>query len=293
MRDLIGKVAFVTGAASGIGLAIARALARAGMKVAMTDLDEARLGQARGQVAASGGAVHTGPLDVSDYDAWQGAVASAEQALGPIALLVNNAGIGGGGNVADENPARWRKVLEINTLGTFYGCRTVLPRLLEGGQEAHIVNVASLSGLRSNPGMSSYDASKFAVVGLSDALRLELQGTKVGLSVVYPGMTRTKFVEHSQEVIAKATGAAPSAGSGVGNILAGGMDPDKLADRVVRGVQAGEYHIFTHVDHKPMIEAVFNDRLAAFGENADPDYSEDISALQARIAHTQASPVGG
>lgn len=289
MRELTGKVAFVTGAGSGIGLAIAAALARAGMKVVLADLDEARLATAKAKVGGPIGAAQTVPLDVSSYEEWQNAVASAEQALGPVSLLVNNAGIGGGGNVADDDPARWRRVLEINTLGTFYGCRTVLPRLLERGEEAHIVNVASLSGLRSNPGMSSYDASKFAVVGLSDALRLELQGSPVGLSVVYPGMTRTKFVENSQELIAKATGVAPSAESGVGDILAGGMDPDKLAERVVRGVRAGEYHIFTHVDHKPMIQAVFDDRLAAFGENADPDYHEDIAALQARIASTQAS----
>jgi len=193
----------------------------------------------------------------------------------------------GGGNVAQDDPARWHRVLEINALGTFHGCRAVLARMQARGGEGHIVNVASLSGLRSNPGIASYDASKFAVVGLSDALRQELAGTPIGLSVVYPGMTRTGFVGNSRSILEGATGSPISADSGVGNILAAGMDPNKVAERVLRGIAASEYHIFTQDDWKPAIQSVFDERIAAFGENADADYHEDIAALQTRIAQTQ------
>jgi short-subunit dehydrogenase len=137
--------------------------------------------------------------------------------------------------------------------------------------------------------MSAYTASKFAVVGLSDALRLELGDGPVGLSVVYPGMTNTRFAENSRRQIEAAGGAVMDESKGIGNIHELGMSPDKLAERVLNGVAAREYHIFTHADWKPSIQAVFDDRIAAFGENADPDYHEDIASLRARIAEMQAA----
>lgn len=287
MQNLAGRTAFVTGSAGGIGFAIAQALAGEGMNLALADIDEGRLVEAAGRIGTTGVKLFTTKLDVSDYADWERAIDAAEAALGPVALLVNNAGIGGGGNLVGEDPARWRRVMEVNAIGPFNGCRAMLARMTERGEEAHIVNIASLSGLRSNPGMSSYNASKFAVVGMSDTLRQELTGTPIGLSVVYPGMTNTHFVENSQRQIARETHAVVDRNSGVGNMLASGMNPDKLAARVVRGIKANEYHIFTHADWKPMIQAVFDERIAAFGENADPDYRENIEALQARVASTQ------
>lgn len=287
MQTLTGRTAFVTGSAGGIGFAIAQALANEGMNVALADIDEARLAEAAAKIGAAGAKVVTTKLDVSDYDDWVRAINAAELALGPVAVLVNNAGIGGGSNLVAENPQRWRRVIEVNAIGTFYGTHVVLARMVERDEEAHIVNIASLSALRANPGMSSYNASKAAVVGMSDSLRLELPGTKVGLSVVYPGMTNTHFVENSQRHIARETNAVIDKSSGVGNMLATGMSPDKLAARVVRGIKANEYHIFTHADWKSSIQAVFEEKLSAFGENADPDYRENIEALEARVASTQ------
>ena len=288
MRDLAGKTAFITGAAGGIGSAFARALAKEGMKLALADLDEARAAGVCDEVAALGAEALALPLDVTDYADWQRAVDAAEARLGPVALLVNSAGIGTGSKLAEEEPARWRRVLEINALGPFYGCRTVLPRMLAQDGETHIVNIASLSGLRANPGMSSYDASKFALVGMSDALRLELKGTKVGLSVVYPGMTRTGFIQNSVSQLAREAGVVLAEQGTLGNILDGGMNPDRIAGFTLRAVRAGEYPVFTHVEGKPAIQAVFDERMAAFGEGADPTYHEDFSGLKARIEQTMA-----
>ena len=286
MRDFAGKTAFITGAAGGIGSAFARALAKEGMKLALADLDEARAAGLREEIATLGAEVLSLPLDVTDYADWQRAVDAAEARLGPVALLVNSAGIGTGSKLVEEEPARWRRVLEVNTLGPFYGCRAVLPRMLAQDRETHIVNIASLSGLRANPGMSSYDASKFALVGMSDALRLELAGTKTGLSVVYPGMTRTGFIQNSTSQLAREAGIALGEAGTLGNILDGGMNPDRIAEYTLRAVRAGEYHVFTHVEWKPAIQAVFDDRMAAFGEGADPTYHEDFSGLKARIEQT-------
>lgn len=280
------RVAFVTGAASGIGREIALAFARRGAAVALADISDGELGPVMAEVRKLGGTAVAIGLDVSDGERWPSALDEVEAVLGPISILVNNAGIGGGSNVADDDPARWRRVLEVNAFGTFLGCNAILPRWIARGQAGHIVNMASLAGLHGNPGMSAYTASKFAVVGLSDALRLELNGSNIGISIVYPGMTRTNFVENSANLL-RAAGTQPIPNESMGKLLASGMDPAKLAERVLQGVEEGEYHIFTHGEWKEAIKAVFDDRLAAFGSNADPNYSENFSALAKNIASTQ------
>jgi NAD(P)-dependent dehydrogenase (short-subunit alcohol dehydrogenase family) len=277
MKFLAPRVAFITGGASGIGQAIAAALLREGMKVAVADVDEARAQEAASAIASGGGEAMPVALDVSDRGQWEQALDRVEGALGPVALLVNSAGIGGTGTVADDDPSRWRRVLEVNALGTFYGCHAVLARFARQTEPCHIVNVASLSGLRANPGMSSYAASKFAVVGLSDALRQELAGSSVGLSLVYPGATRTRFLENSrQQLLGLAHEDTPD--NGVKHLLDNGMDPAKLALRVLAAIMADEYHVFTHVGDKPAIEAIFQERLAAFGATADSEFRDGASA---------------
>jgi NAD(P)-dependent dehydrogenase (short-subunit alcohol dehydrogenase family) len=286
MKSIRDKTALITGAAGGIGLSIATALAKSGMRVALTDIDAARLDVAAGRLRKTGVDVFATTLDVTSYADWQCAVDAAEAALGRIKLLCNNAGIGFGSPLHEDDPVRWRTVLEVNALGPFHGCRTLIPRMLEAGDEAHIVNVASLSGLRSNAGTSSYNASKHALVGMTDAMREELAGTPIHLSMIYPGVVRTRFVAHSQQVIEKNSSAPLPAESHRQNqqmeaIHQLGMDPDKVADRIVQAVLNDEYHVFTHCDHKAELEAIYRERLAAFGENADPEYVEDFAALQA------------
>lgn len=278
MKELDGRTAFITGAAGGIGLCIARALAARGMDIALADVDRDRLRSASADIGAIGVKAVGVFLDVTDFDSWTIAVDEAEAALGPVALLVNNAGIGGGGPIATEDPKRWKLVLEVNALGPFYGCRTLLPRMLDRGDPAYIVNIASLSGLKSHPGMSSYDASKHALVGMSDSLRGELDGSNVGLSVVYPGTTRTQFVENSIRMIEERTNPSEPI-QNVGDMLKHGMAPDKLAERVVRAIVDGQADVFTHADWKPQIAAAFAARLAAFDDGADPDFTEKAGLL--------------
>jgi NAD(P)-dependent dehydrogenase (short-subunit alcohol dehydrogenase family) len=285
MQTLGRKTLFITGGGGGIGLALAQACAREGMRIALADIDQGRLDRAAASLRASGARAATFILDVTDFDAWGRTVAKAEDALGPISLLCNNAGIGAASALAEDDPQRWRHVLEVNALGPFYGCRTVLPNMQSRGEEAHIINIASLSGLRSNAGMSSYDASKHALVGMTDSLRAELSGTNVGLTLVYPGMVRTDFVANSSQVISARTNSETTPlAEGVAALQMHGMDPHKIAERVVRAIKTNEYHVFTHADWKPAIAQVFQDRLDAFGENADPAYCEDVAGLLATVA---------
>ena len=284
-----GRAAFVTGGGSGIGRQIALELGRRGAAVAVADIDPAAAEAVAAEVAATGARAAGVQLDISDPAAWDRALAAVAGQLGqPTDCLVNCAGIGGGCNVADEDVARWRRVLEVTLFGTFYGCHAVLRPMLDSGKPCNIVNIASLSGFWANPGMSAYTTAKFGVVGLTDTLRLELDGTNVTVTIVYPGMVNTGFVQNSRKVLgeadAEAEGGKPT---GVGNMLADGMDPDKLARRVIDGAERGEYHVFTHSEWKERIKSVFDERLAAFGVSADPDYVEDFAALSERIAETQ------
>lgn len=280
--DYHGQVALVTGGAGALGTALAAALAARGLRVALADRDAARLERAGRAVAAEGADVFPILFDVSDWAAWQNAVASVEDAFGPVAVLVNNAGVGGGSLLAEADPARWRAMIEVNTLGPFYGCRALIPKMLERGTPAHIVNIASLSGLRADAGMSAYCASKHAIVGMSDALRGELAPTNIGISIAYPGMVDTDFVAHSNAIAADDFGVgAPAFDPALNDILKSGMRPAAVAERVVSAMLAGDYHIHTHGDWKRVIANHFEDRLQAIGASADPDYHENVDHLLA------------
>jgi NAD(P)-dependent dehydrogenase (short-subunit alcohol dehydrogenase family) len=281
VKELAGKVAIVTGAAGGLGAAVTRALAAEGMKVAAADISMERLQGADKTGGAHSNSVLAVRLDVTDFDAWRRAVAEVEAALGPVSVLVNCAGLGGSTVVAEEDPRRWRVVMAINADGPFYGCRAVLPGMLARGEPAHIVNIASFSGLHSHAGMASYAASKFAVVGMTHSLRAELAGTNVGLSVFYPGLMHSTFGSNSDEVIRSKIGsgrgeAAPDPAT-VNDLWKAGMDTNKVAARVVRAIRERDYHVFTHPLWRPVLEADLAELMASFDEGADPSHYDDLA----------------
>ncbi|HXF71429.1 MAG TPA: SDR family NAD(P)-dependent oxidoreductase [Actinomycetota bacterium] len=181
----------VTGASRGIGRAVALAAARRGARVGLiarsADLLEAVLAEA-------GGAGLAAPADVADRGALEAALRRIEEALGPIDVLVNNAGVGAYGRFADQAPEVVERVLRVNLLGTAHAMRAVLPGMLARGR-GHIVNVASVAGRIGVPMEAAYAASKFGVVGLSEAVALEVASRGVRVSVVYPGAVATGFFE--------------------------------------------------------------------------------------------------
>ncbi len=194
--DLTGRTAVVTGAASGIGRSLAKLLGERGALVHVADLDGPGAESVAEEVRAAGGKARPHALDVADADAVV-ALADAVFEAGPVDLLFNNAGVGHAGDVADTTLADWRRLVDINLMGVVHGLHAFLPRMLAQQTPAHIVNTASMAGLVPVPGLAAYSATKAAVVGLSDALEMELAASQVRVAVVCPGVIDTAIVATS------------------------------------------------------------------------------------------------
>ncbi|MFJ9931399.1 SDR family NAD(P)-dependent oxidoreductase [Streptomyces misionensis] len=283
-----GEAAFVTGAASGIGLGIARALVANGAKVALADIDRARLDEVARELTEKGGAVTTVVLDVSDAEQWAAAADRAEEALGPISILCNNAGVNGGG-MLDQTPLKvWRWIQRINVEGQFIGISTFLPRMKSRGGRGHILNTASMAGLLPIPGVGAYTASKFASVGLSMVLRAELAQTELAVSLLCPGAVATRISATSEEGQAKVLGRDSDVESAeqIGAMLAQGADPDHVGEQVVEAMQNKEFLIVTHRDYLPLVENLHVEIQRAFADfdgrhGADPTAQAMAQAISA------------
>jgi short-subunit dehydrogenase len=195
MRNLRGKVALVTGASSGIGEAIALALARQGARLELVARDRERLQLVRAHCNALGAETHIHFADVAD-EAQMQQMADAVHARHPaVDLLINNAGVVMGGFTWEVETPDWRRLLDINVMGVVHGIRAFVPKMIAHARQSsdggHVVNIASVSGFTGARGMSTYSASKFAVVGLSESLRLELHRHRIGVSVICPGFVKT------------------------------------------------------------------------------------------------------
>ena len=198
MTDVRGRTAFITGGANGIGLGIARNLARAGAKIALADVDFDGLARAKAELEALG-PVEVFELDVRDRDAYAAMADAAEDALGPVSLLFNNAGVATTAPAEKLSYALWDWVIGINFHGVVNGIQTFLPRIAERGLGGHIVNTASGAGLAATSSGVLYCASKFGVVGLSEALSAELKSTEIRVSVLCTGPVATGIVRRSAD----------------------------------------------------------------------------------------------
>jgi NAD(P)-dependent dehydrogenase (short-subunit alcohol dehydrogenase family) len=234
MRELNDKVAVVTGAASGIGLALTESFVGEGMRVVMADIDEQPLTAHAGRLGASVRPVVT---DVSDQGSVERAGQLALDSFGALHVAVNNAGIVNGGNSWELSLEEWHRVLDTNLWGVIHGVRAFVPMILATGQEGHVVNTSSMAAVLALPGIGPYTVAKHGVLGLSDVLRAELKalGAPVGVSVVMPGMIRT--------------GMNP----------VGVVEPSSVAANVLDAMRRGRPYVFTD-DHST---AQVEDRLQA------------------------------
>ncbi|MEL6831186.1 MAG: SDR family NAD(P)-dependent oxidoreductase, partial [Pseudomonadota bacterium] len=182
MKDLEGKVAFVTGAASGIGLSIARALAQSGVKVMMCDIEEAALNAAAADLKQTNAEVDSVVADISVKDQIEAAAAATKERFGKVHILVNNAGVGGGGTYGSWTDGAWKWTMDVNVMGVVWGIEAFGPMIEEHGEGGHIVSTASIAGLISGAG-APYNVSKYGVVALSEGLRAELAPRNIGVSV--------------------------------------------------------------------------------------------------------------
>ncbi|WP_337188212.1 SDR family NAD(P)-dependent oxidoreductase [Phenylobacterium sp.] len=284
MQDLKDKVAFVTGAASGIGLATAQALARRGARLILADIDAAGATAAAADLRREGTDALGLALDVTDEADWARA-GEAAAGFGEVRLLFSNAGVGGGSGAFETyDPEVWRWAYAVNAHAHLYACRTFLGGMKASGSPCHVALTSSLVAIVPPPISVAYISSKFATLGIAMALRNELADTNVGVSVLCPGMSATGIVATTARLrpVAPEQGRAAQTAQNMTGVLAGGMSPAKIGEFVVRAIEAGDFFIITHPEWKAMAQAQFAEVLAAFGASADPDYAgDDIAGLVA------------
>ncbi len=276
MEKFAGKVAFITGGASGIGLAIAHALTMRGMHVALADINEAALHDAAAELRANRTTVLPLILDVQDAGAWERAIDEAETRLGPIFLLCNNAGVGLAAAPCEEvGLTEWNWLLGINLGGVFLGVRTVAGRMKARGQ-GHIINTSSILGLFPKANHAPYIAAKFAVVGFTEALRAELAPYCVGVTVLLPGLVRT-----AQSANARAPHHAASPAPALPPAVAKppGIEPDAVGDIIVDAILENRLYAITHPEYLPVVENRMERLIAAFRSSPAPATAEEIMFL--------------
>jgi NAD(P)-dependent dehydrogenase (short-subunit alcohol dehydrogenase family) len=260
MQDLEGKVAVVTGGASGIGLGLARRFASERMRLVLADVERAALDEATADLADAFGAdsVMGVPTDVRDDEAVDALAAAAFERFGTVHVLCNNAGVGVGGLTWTVPPDRWRWAVDVNLLGVARGIRAFVPRMIEQ-DEGHVVNTASAAGILTGPAMAPYYATKHAVVALSESLHFDLQltGATVGVSVLCPEWVRTNIADSERnrpsDVAPVESGPVPGVDVDpemvralIQGLIAGGMDPGDVAAQVVDAIRTGRFWVLTH-----------------------------------------------
>jgi NAD(P)-dependent dehydrogenase (short-subunit alcohol dehydrogenase family) len=289
MERIAGKVAFVSGGASGIGLAMASSLARAGARVSIGDIDPGALAAAAEALRGIGATVSTAVLDVANPDAWEDAATRTERELGPVSILCNNAGVGPkAGDVTQSSVDDWNWVLDINLGGVFLGSRAFGARMKAAGQGGHIVNTASILGLFPSGQVPAYVASKFAVVGLSEAMRIDLAPHGIGVSVLCPGFVHTPLRETSRRHRPSAAAEQQDGGAALPP-RPSAMQPSAVGDAVVDAIRHNRLYVLTHADYREAVADRMGRILDGFGPSAEPGYVEDTATLAgASLALTKA-----
>jgi len=256
MRDLTGKVAFITGGSSGIGLGIAKALTPHGVAMTITGTNAQRLSDAAAELEALGAPVRTACFDVTDRAAFERAADTAEEEFGPVDILCNNAGRGFLGSIVESTPEQWRWMWDGNVMGVINGIQVFVPRMRARAREAHIMATASAAGLVSAANGGIYTATKMAVVGIMESLRSEVAGDLIGVSVFCPHLVRTNIHEHTVRALGPEGQAIADA---IRGFTAVGMAPEEAGRYVVDGIRNNRLYVLSHQE----IGGVLDERHAA------------------------------
>jgi NAD(P)-dependent dehydrogenase (short-subunit alcohol dehydrogenase family) len=248
LTDLRGRTAYITGGNTGIGLGIARALSAAGMKVVMGYIDEKAVEPALKLFKPGNAGVIAIRHDVTDRDGWQSLLTEIQAKFGNLHLLVNNAGIKTLRKASEATAREWDLATAVNFTGIFNGCAACIPHMLRHGEGSHIVTTASMGGLLPGSTAGVYTATKFAAVGLMEALRVELEQTTIGTSAFCPGLVST----NNQLSADPSLGEAPA-----------GMDPMEAGERVINGIRNNDLFILTHPEFRAGMQERFDAILAS------------------------------
>ena len=269
MTDITGRVAFITGAASGIGYSLAQTFAARGAKIMLADKNAENLAQAEDRLRAIGADVASVVCDVTRLDSMKAAAQATLECFGKVHIVVNNAGVPMGGRPGRIPMEDWRWVMDINVIGVAHGVEVFTPILQEQGEGGHFLNTASMAGLMGQAGVAPYVASKFAVVGYSESLRDEVASDNIGVSVLCPGYVKTGI--HSAMFDRPSLKAATEQSvkgkryAGMNDLIENGMDPDAIASWAVDCVVENRFYIFTN----PEIRQDYAARSAAILSDFD------------------------
>jgi NAD(P)-dependent dehydrogenase (short-subunit alcohol dehydrogenase family) len=260
MREFNGRVAVITGGASGIGLALAHRFGAEGMRLVIADVDEPRLKTAAAELEGAGYQVLAKRTDVSKAEDVQALADAAVARFGAVHVLCNNAGVGGFQHFDTTGAASWEWQIGVNLWGVIHGCRLFLP-ILQAQDEAHIVNTASVAGIYSYTYLHPYNAAKAAVVALTEGMWREFGAEKpnVGMSVLLPGSIATAITDDERNAPAghvRRSDADPALAEFRKMYMAGiaaGMSPADVAGLVLTGIRERQLHIFTHPEMKALV----------------------------------------
>ncbi len=268
MENVAGKVAFITGGASGLGLAMARSFSAAGMKVVIADIQDDALAAAKEEFSDTNADVITMKLDVTDRGAMEQAAKDTIEAFGKVHVLCNNAGVAVNGDISDMTYKDWDWVMKVNLDGVVNGMVTFTNLIKSHGEGGHIVNTASIAGQLGMGGMSVYNTTKFAVVGMSEAMRQDLAPHNIGTSVLCPGFVATQIFT-SERNRPDQLGGSEASTFDVGKVgeideeseeaqqmqemLDNALDPSVIGDMVLYAIQNDEFYILSHAEFQDAV----------------------------------------
>lgn len=265
MTKFTGKTAVISGGAEGIGLSIAKALGEQKMNIVLTDIDATNLQKAAAELETSGVPVLAAVLDVADEAQWQSVSEQAIERFGKIHMVVNNAGVGGGsGPIESQEKQAWQWAIDVNLMGVVYGAKVMLPLIKEHNEGGWIVNVASMAGMGGLPYGGAYNATKAAVVALSESWAQELKSKGIRVSVLCPAFVQTRIYDSERNRPAKyksetATQDGDNNFSKISEqMVKNGIDVSIVGKRVVEALIDGEMYIFTHPNYRPVVQGRYD-----------------------------------
>lgn len=272
MKEVAGKVAFITGGSSGIGLGIARAFVDAGMKVVITYRTESHLEEALEYFKGAGDRIHAIKVDVTDRPGMEAAAKETIAQFGKVHVLVNNAGVYARGTLSSATEKDWDWMMDVNVKGVLTGVQAFLPLIQAHGEGGQIMTTSSILGLFVwAPHEAGYAASKFAVMGMMESLRMELAGTNVGVSVMCPGGTFGRSLISSDRESMSREEQAEFDGRMRGMVDSGAvMDERAYGDLVLRGLRNNDLFILTHPEWEQMLQYRFEALIAAMPRDSRP-----------------------
>ncbi len=285
MKDLRDKVAFITGGASGLGLAMAKAFGREGMKVMIADIEQSALTRAVQELNSEQVRAEGVLCDVSSRGSLREAALKAIAAFGKVHVVCNNAGVAVGGPMGTVTERDWEWVMDVNLMGVIYGTEVFAPLIESHGEGGHFVNTASMAGILSFPNAEPYCATKFAVVAMSEGWAGQLAPKGIGVSVLCPGFVQTRIHESYRNKPSR-YGEPDTVQVGIGDtreqtaqLVMSGIPAAPVGNRVVEAVKDNDLYIFTHTEFRPLVQLRFANIMTAFDKS---EKSVALSGLPAR-----------